>query len=152
MDNKIELVEFIDGKMQLNFHPGQKKAWKCDKRFVSVLAGTQGGKTVLGPPWLLREISRRGPGDYMIVCPTYKLLDLKALPTFRKLFEKNLGLGEFVGYRNKFVFSDWGKRRLFGEDFDGAESFAFSRSTAISASRRLMDVSSTRSREALPCF
>jgi hypothetical protein len=32
-----------DGGLRLNFHPGQLRAWDCDRRFVAVLAGTQGG-------------------------------------------------------------------------------------------------------------
>jgi len=80
--------------MRYYFHKGQKRAWLSKKRFVTVLAGTQGGKTVFGPHWLLREIQWRGPGDYMIVTPTYPLLELKALPTFRNLFETILDLGE----------------------------------------------------------
>jgi hypothetical protein len=61
-------------KLRFNFHPGQYRAWQSPKRFVLVLAGTQGGKTSFGPAWLYREIQRRGPGDYMIVTPTYPLL------------------------------------------------------------------------------
>jgi hypothetical protein len=67
----------------------QLRAWESTKRFVVVLAGTQAGKTAFGPAWLLGEIQRRGPGDYMIVTPTFPLLELKALPTFRKLFESS---------------------------------------------------------------
>jgi hypothetical protein len=43
---------------------------------------------------------------------------MKALPTFRKLFEQTLKLGEFVGYRKKFIFSDYGKKVMFGENTD----------------------------------
>jgi hypothetical protein len=31
------------GRLSLNFHPGQWRAWKSERRFVAVLAGTQGG-------------------------------------------------------------------------------------------------------------
>lgn len=34
-----------DGKLKLSLHSGQAKAWKSEKRFVFVIAGTQGGKT-----------------------------------------------------------------------------------------------------------
>jgi len=56
-------------------HPGQIRAMKSEKRFVVVLAGTQGGKTSLGPPWMLREIQARGSGDYLVVTPIYPLLE-----------------------------------------------------------------------------
>jgi len=60
-----------------------------------VLAGTQSGKTVYGPWWLLREIMHRGPGDYLFATPTYPLLEVKALPSFRFLFQTILKLGTY---------------------------------------------------------
>jgi hypothetical protein len=84
----MDLIEWTDdGAMRVNFHPGQIRAWDSLKRFVCVFSGTQGGKTEMGPPWLLREIQLRGPGDHMIVTPTFPLLELKALPAFKHLFE-----------------------------------------------------------------
>ena len=36
----------IEGEqVKLSLHTGQAKAWRSDKRFVFVIAGTQGGKT-----------------------------------------------------------------------------------------------------------
>ena len=52
----MDLIEWTDdGAMRVNFHPGQIRAWDSSKRFVCVFSGTQGGKTEMGPPWLLRE-------------------------------------------------------------------------------------------------
>src|SRR5262245_63080665 len=81
----VEEVTRPDGSRGLayHFHPGQQLAWDSRKRFVLVLAGTQGGKTSFGPLWLNREIQEKGPGDYMVVTPTFPLLNLKALPEFR---------------------------------------------------------------------
>src|SRR5690606_16041801 len=45
-----------DGGLSLDFHPGQWDAWDSAKRFIFVIAGTQGGKTSFGPHWLYREI------------------------------------------------------------------------------------------------
>src|SRR6516165_5441641 len=105
--------------MTYYFHEGQKRAWLSKKRFVTVLAGCQGGKTVFGPHWLLREIKLRGPGDYMIVTPTYPLLELKALPAFKSLFETKLGLGVYQGHPlRKFTFNEAGKFFLFGPNAD----------------------------------
>lgn len=106
-----------DGRLQLHFHSGQWKLWKSDRRFLLVLAGTQGGKTSFGPHWLYREIQRRGPGDYIVCTPTYPLLNLKALPEFLKLFERWLKLGHFHPAGKQFLFSEDGSRRTFG-DFD----------------------------------
>lgn len=74
-------------------------------------------KTSFMPLWLNREIQMRGPGDYAVVTPTFTLLEVKALPEFRKLFEVLLGLGRYVGSPvRKFVFSKEGARRTFGSD------------------------------------
>jgi len=39
----MSLYQIIDEKARLTLHPGQAKAWDSDKRFVFMLAGTQGG-------------------------------------------------------------------------------------------------------------
>ena len=111
-----ELVEVTkNGKLRLHFHPGQWRAWKSERRFVVVLAGTQSGKTSFGPHWFFREIQRRGPGDYIIATPTFPLLELKALPEFRNLFEDLLGLGRYKGSpTRRFTFSENGQQRTFG--------------------------------------
>lgn len=87
-----KLVEIIDGKrgvergIRINFHPGQTAAWQANERFVFVIAGTQSGKTAFGPWWLLREIQRRGPGDYLAVTANYDLFKLKMLPEMLRVF------------------------------------------------------------------
>ena len=87
--------------------------------FAPPVIRTQGGKTEMGPPWLLREIQLRGPGDYMIVTPTFPLLELKALPAFKHLFQTRLGLGEYQGHPlRKFTFNDTGKKSCFGDETD----------------------------------
>jgi hypothetical protein len=111
-----DLVEIVNGTMQLRFHAGQWRAWESERRIVVVLAGTQSGKTSFGPHWLYREIQRCGPGDYMVVTPTFPLLELKALPEFRRLFEQQLQLGKYTSSPSKqFVFSKAGSRRTFGD-------------------------------------
>ncbi len=83
---------------------------------MAVLAGTQGGKTSFGPPWLWREIRERGPGDYLVVTPTFPLLQLKALPEFLRFFGELLGLGTYTASPVKvFRFSEEGERRMFGD-------------------------------------
>lgn len=103
-----------DGSIRFTPHIGQWKAWTSEKRFVAVLAGTQGGKTSFGPHWLYREIQRRGPGDYMVVTPTFPLLEKKCLPEFMRLFKRWLGLGEYMAQRRAFVFSKEGCLKTFG--------------------------------------
>lgn len=105
-----------DGVLRYRFHPGQWQAWQSERRHVVVLAGTQGGKTTFGPPWLHREIQTAGPGDYLVVTPSFALLDKKALPEFRKLFEEYLALGRYIGSPSRrFEISEMGQRRLWGD-------------------------------------
>lgn len=111
-----ELVEITpEGKLRLHFHRGQWRAWTSTRRIVAVIAGTQGGKTVFGPPWLHRAIQYAGPGDYMVVTPTFPLLELKALPEFRRYFEDILALGHYKAAPSRiFSFSESGQLRTFG--------------------------------------
>lgn len=121
-----DLVELVPGGMRLHFHSGQWRAWQSERRFVCVLAGTQSGKTTFGPHWLYREIQRRGPGDYMVVTPTFPLLELKALPTLRRLFEDMLGLGHYIASpARRFTFSADGARRTFGPAWDQSPTTIF---------------------------
>lgn len=103
------------GRMFLDFHEGQLNAWDSKKRFIAVVAGTQGGKTSFGPHWLRREIALKGPGDYLIVTPTFVLMKLKAMPEFIKLFQDTLGLGEYRKGSGTFFFSKEGEIAMYGE-------------------------------------
>lgn len=76
-------------------HLGQAKAWRSEKRFVVVLAGSQGGKTSWGPIWLKRECDRSGAGDHLAVTANYDLFKLKMLPALRELFEHIYQCGRF---------------------------------------------------------
>jgi len=117
MSGLYEVVE-RDGKtgIKLNLHPGQKRAWESKRRIVAIVAGTQSGKTSFEPLWLHREIYLRGPGDYAVICPTFTLMELKALPEFRRLFETTLHLGEYVGSPvRRFTLSKAGEVELFGQ-------------------------------------
>ena len=98
--NKTEQIKPLSkvdstGKVTLNFHPGQVRAWKSRKRFVFVLSGTQSGKTSFGPWWLWREINEHGSGDYLAVSPTYDLFKLKLLPEMLEVFVNTLHIGKY---------------------------------------------------------
>lgn len=70
--------------------------------------------TSFGPLWLWREIQRQGPGDYMVVAPTYPLLSKKCLPEFLRLFRRVLRLGDYQGQQKIFTFGPGGEERTFG--------------------------------------
>jgi len=103
-------------ELSLDFHPGQLKAWDSPARYIVVLAGTQGGKTSFGPWWLLEEIKEKGPGDYLVVAPTYPLLQKKLLPEFLKVFRRLFGLGEYSKSEKIFTLDAVGEIRLFGDE------------------------------------
>ena len=122
MPDVAQLVEegpyYVDerGALRFRYHEGQERLMESERRFILVLAGTQSGKTISTPWWLMHEIRRRGPGDYLYVTPTFPLLEKKALPAFKDLFKKRMGLGEYVGGARKvFTFSQRGAYRFFGD-------------------------------------
>lgn len=102
-----------DGRMVLHLHSGQDRAMFSEKRFIFMLAGTQGGKTSFGPHWLRREMGMCGPGDYLAVTSTFPLLKLKMLPEFLRVFRDELRLGEWNGSDRVFNCFD-GSRVIFG--------------------------------------
>jgi hypothetical protein len=109
------LYELVDNKLRFHFHPGQHVMWESTKRFIVMLAGLQSGKTSSGTVWLWREMQQRGPGDYMIVGPTLRLLERKTIPEFERFFVDLLGLGRYLGApRYEFRMSEEGSRRVFG--------------------------------------
>lgn len=114
-ERPTDLATVSDGEMTLHLHRGQQRAWLSRKRFVCVIAGSQSGKTSFGPHWLLEEIRRRGPGDYIVATPTFPLLEAKALPEFKRLFEHHLDLGIYkASPTRQFTFSPDGERKIFG--------------------------------------
>ncbi len=102
------------GEMVLHLHDGQWRAWESERRFIFMLAGTQGGKTSFGPHWLRREIERCGAGDYLAVTSTFPLLKLKMLPEFLRVFQHELDLGTWHGTDRVFTFHDGETRVIFG--------------------------------------
>jgi hypothetical protein len=106
-----ELIQIDGGKLRLHFHPGQTKAWDCERRFVFVVAGTQSGKTSWGPFWLWRETQKRGAGDYLAVTATYDLFKLKMLPEMRRVFEDILHWGVYSA-SERVIFSNDKQSRI----------------------------------------
>jgi hypothetical protein len=89
------------------------QAWDSVRRIIAIIAGTQSGKTVYGPWWLLREIQSRGPGEYAVVSPTYAVMYRKLHQTFMEVFEP---LGRYIGSPiPRFIVSREGAARLFGD-------------------------------------
>lgn len=111
--DKIELVESVPVKCIAVNSPS--RMYLCGESFIPT------HNTSWGPCWLWREIQRRGPGDYGVVCPTKVLAKNKVIPVLIDLFQRKLGLGEYNVSDNIFRFSSAGKVRMFGRD-DGIET------------------------------
>jgi hypothetical protein len=92
------------GRYILNLHQGQTRAWKSTARFPVISAGTQGGKTCFEPDWLRREINTCGDGDYIVVAPTFQLLDKKLLPEFKSVFCDIFKLGDYKEQKKVIQF------------------------------------------------
>ncbi len=71
--------------------------------------------SVCGPPWLYQEMRRRGPGMYMVVAPSFPLLQDSAVPRIEELFEQYLQLGNFRSNPLRFIVSQEGEKRLFAQ-------------------------------------
>jgi hypothetical protein len=98
-----DLYRVDSGRLTLNMHEGQLRAWDSKRRFVCVLAGTQSGKTSWGPWWLHREIQAtcdptglgQIPNDWIAATASYDLFKLKMLPTLREVFEHTLRMARW---------------------------------------------------------
>lgn len=83
------------GRLFVNLHEGQRRAWDSPRRFVFMIAGKQSGKTIFGPVWLFRTIQQMSGGDYLAISATYDLFKLKLLPALKQLFVHDLGIARY---------------------------------------------------------
>ncbi len=87
-------------------HRGQQEILSSPARFTAAIAGTGGGKTVLGPIWcakLIKRIQDTGKRFLgMVVAPTYKVLARATVPTLIDTF-KNTAL-EGIWKEHKSVY------------------------------------------------
>lgn len=111
-----------DNYLAFRCHEGQQRVMDSKARFILTLAGTQSGKTVVGPWWLLREIQLRGQGDYLVVSPNYPLMQKKVVPEVISLFQTKLRLGEY--HKADRIFETKDVKIFFGhaQDPDSLES------------------------------
>jgi len=82
------------GIVKVSLHEGQSKAWRSDAKFVAMISGTGGGKTVFGPIWLYREIQKHPKDTYLVVSPTYQMFQRIVLPKTREFFDQ-VAQGEY---------------------------------------------------------
>ena len=70
----------------------QLLGWNDNSRFLGFFSGIQGGKTTFGVVWMLREIIRKGAGEYIVITPTYKMLKQSTLIKFQDMVPKGYGV------------------------------------------------------------
>ena len=56
-------------------------------------AGSQSGKTSVGAVWLKQRTEEYGPGDYMVVAPTFPLMEPRIIPELDAWFGEESGWG-----------------------------------------------------------
>lgn len=83
------------GVLHFYFHTHQRRTWDSARRFVAMLAGKQGGKTIYGPAHTFREIQKRGAGDYLVASATFELFNLKLLPVMKQFFVRDLKIARY---------------------------------------------------------
>jgi len=112
--NKPTLWEVTPEGIVVHYHRSQARIRYSPARFNFMLAGTQSGKTSLGPWWLLGEWRKRGDGDYLAVTSTYPLMKLKMLPEFLSVWRDLLDLGTWHKGDKVFETYDGKTRIIFG--------------------------------------
>lgn len=101
MADKLYTIQ--DGKLTVNFHQGQTRAWESELPIVAIMAGRQSGKTSFSPFWLYREILRTaksGQGNsYLAVSASNDLFHVAFLPAMIEIFCDVLGIGYYWSSR-----------------------------------------------------
>jgi hypothetical protein len=122
---------FLDstGAKTFPLHAGQRDVLNAHARFKLALAGTGGGKTALGPIWLMQQIAENPGGLWLVVAPTYQIMARATAPTLVSTFAGTDFEGRYVESRNRYYLPDGGTIWLLSADepqsleagqFDGA--------------------------------
>jgi len=77
---------------QITLHDWQAQAWRSKSRFIMFCAGVQSGKTTFGAVWIINESVKHGPGDYLIIAPTYKILQQSTMQKFHEMAPRGWGV------------------------------------------------------------
>ena len=91
-----------EGKKIYPLHDAQKEVLGSGARFTAAVAGTGGGKTVLGPLWLAKRIKKLVSSGMtkgligMVIAPTYKVLSRATIPTLIETFRGTKLEGKYL--------------------------------------------------------
>lgn len=111
-------MPFSNYMKRIVLHKYQLKAWHSKKRFVFLVAGVQSGKTTFGAVWILNEAQQCGPGEYIIIAPSYKVLQQSTLTKFLEIVPGGYG----VYYKSESVYRTVDGRTFFLRSADKPES------------------------------
>lgn len=96
----------VDGAVTYRLHKAQSDVMRSKRRFVAAIAGTGGGKTAVGPLWVMREIHKaynRGEKILgMVVAPTYPIMARATAPTLVQMLAGTDLQGRYIETRNKY--------------------------------------------------
>ena len=107
-------------------HEHQLAIYNSTARFTAAVAGTGGGKTVVGPLWLIRKVEEhlnKNPGRPflgMVVAPTYKVLERATVPTLINTLKGTILEGKYGEQKHLYILpNDWGLFWCQGADNPG---------------------------------
>ncbi len=64
-----------DEKKIVGLHPAQWRAINSDRRFVGFVGGSGSGKSFTGAPWLYRQAAKNPGSDWLVVAPSFSMLE-----------------------------------------------------------------------------
>ena len=104
-----------NGVITYDLHSGQRDVLAHPARFKAAVAGTGGGKTAIGPLWVIQQIHRvlqsgrnlkREPILGMVCAPTHEIKFRATAPTFVNMLEGTDLEGEYIESRNRYILPD----------------------------------------------
>ena len=97
----------VISKQENTFHLGQAAIWEANNRYLAMIAGTGGGKTWFGSWWLWREAREHPRGNFLVMAPTYGLLQRVTLPAALNVLKNFIG-GEYKAIERTFYLATGG--------------------------------------------
>jgi PBSX family phage terminase large subunit len=109
-------INVYPANARIKLHYYQSRILNATQRFIAAIAGTGGGKTFLGPIWLLKEIEKDDQATYMVVAPNYKMLTGRCMEAIFEYFDKSQVPFEYRDNAKEILFPTGGKVLLRSAD------------------------------------
>jgi intein/homing endonuclease len=95
---------------------GEEEVWDLEVEGTHTLIADDiiSHNTSFGPVWLLSRIKKFGPGDYLVIGPTYPLMEKKVIFETLRFLDETLRLGKYRASIRVFEISKYGQQVLFG--------------------------------------